>query len=188
MRSGVGARRSWLVDRDVHAAVGGVVEVACVAALVAALTRIEWTLVLTLAVTPLRRLPRLNGLIGYRRMLGLFAFFYAVLHFTVWWWLDRGLDFGEMWADVMKRRFIAVGMLGLVVMAPLAVTSTKGWIRRLGKNWTRLHRLTYVAAVAGVVHYYWLVKSDIRGPLLYFVLVAALLGWRGYAQWRRRAA
>lgn len=135
-------------------------------------------LVLTLAVTPLRRLPRLADLIAYRRMWGLFAFFYAVLHFTVWWWLDRGLDFGEMWADVMKRRFITVGMLGLVVMVPLAVTSTKGWIRRMGKNWARLHRLTYAAAIAGVVHYYWLVKSDIRGPLLYFVLVAALLGCR----------
>ena len=149
----------------------------------------EWALrflVLTLAVTPLRRL--FAGAIAYRRMLGLYAFFYGVLHFSIWFWLDKALDPAEMWADVVKRRFITVGMLSLVVMAPLAITSTKGWIRRMGRNWTRLHRLTYVAAVAGVVHFLWLVKSDLREPLVYGSLVAALLGWRGWVALQKRRA
>lgn len=135
-------------------------------------------LVLSLAVTPLRRWRPLVDLIVFRRMWGLFAFFYASLHFTTWFWLDKALDPAEMWTDVLKRRYITAGMLSLVVMIPLAVTSTQGWIRRLGKRWRLLHRLAYVSAVAGVVHFFWLVKSDIREPAFYGACVAALLGWR----------
>jgi sulfoxide reductase heme-binding subunit YedZ len=138
----------------------------------------DWTLrflLLTLAITP--------GLIRYRRMLGLFAFFYGVLHFTTYVWLDKFFDVPEMLKDVAKRRFITVGALALLVMAPLAITSTAGWIRRLGgRNWRRLHRLVYVSAAAGVVHYWWLVKSDIREPAAYAVALAILLGLRKMRQ------
>ena len=128
----------------------------------------DWTLrflLITLAITPLRRILNLPDLIRFRRMLGLWAFTYGCLHLTTWLWLDKFFDLHEMWADVVKRRFITAGMTGFVLMIPLAITSTAGWIRRLGgRNWQRLHRLIYVSAVAGVVHYYWLVKSDIRLP------------------------
>jgi methionine sulfoxide reductase heme-binding subunit len=142
----------------------------------------DWTirfLLISLAVTPLRRLLSLPDLIRFRRMLGLFAFFYGCLHLMTWVWFDRFFDTREMWADVLKRRFITVGMLGFALMVPLAITSTAGWIRRMGgKNWQRLHRLVYASAVAGVVHYWWLVKSDIRLPALYGVILAGLLAWR----------
>jgi sulfoxide reductase heme-binding subunit YedZ len=141
----------------------------------------DWTmrfLLITLAITPLRRLLRQPDLIRFRRMLGLFAFFYGVLHLITWAWLDKFFDLPEMWADVAKRRFITMGMLGFLLMLPLAITSTKGWIRRLGKKWQRLHRLIYVSAAAGVIHYYWLVKSDIRMPLTYAVILLLLLGLR----------
>jgi methionine sulfoxide reductase heme-binding subunit len=142
----------------------------------------DWTLrflILTLAVTPLRKLLNLPDLIRFRRMLGLFAFFYLCLHFVTYIWFDQGFDLAGMWHDVQKRRFITVGFLGLLLLIPLAVTSTKGWIRRLGgKRWQRLHRLVYFAAVCGVIHYYWLVKSDVRKPVFYGVLVAILLLWR----------
>ncbi|MBY0503267.1 MAG: sulfoxide reductase heme-binding subunit YedZ [Bryobacteraceae bacterium] len=134
-------------------------------------------LLVSLMITPLRRLG-FPTLIQYRRLLGLFAFFYICLHFAIWFLLDRGLDLGEMWSDVMKRRFITAGMLGLALMVPLAITSTKGWIRRLGKRWQLLHRAVYVSAVAGVVHYYWLVKSDIRLPALYGGVLLVLFGAR----------
>ena len=112
-------------------------------------------------------------------MLGLYAFFYSVLHFSVWFVLDKSFNFSDMWADVLKRRFITVGMLGLVCMIPLAITSTAGWVRRLKyKRWQALHRLIYVSALAGVIHYYWLVKSDIRLPLMYGVILAVLLLYR----------
>jgi sulfoxide reductase heme-binding subunit YedZ len=111
-------------------------------------------------------------------MLGLWAFFYGCLHLMTWMWLDKFFDPAEMWNDVVKRRFITAGMLAFLAIAPLAVTSTQGWIRRLGRNWGRLHRLIYVSAAAGVVHYWWLVKSDIRLPLLYGVILAILLGLR----------
>lgn len=152
----------------------------------------EWTLrfiIFTLAITPLRRLAKpLNQLILYRRMLGLYAFFYGCLHFTIWFWLDKGFDLHEMWADVVKRRFITAGMVGLALMIPLAITSTKGWIRRLGRNWQRLHRLIYITAIAGVVHYYWLVKSDVREPLMYAAIVALLLGWRVWHAYSKQPA
>jgi len=142
----------------------------------------DWTLrfvVLTLAVTPLRKIPGLAPLIRFRRMLGLFAFFYGCLHFGTWIGLDKFFDWAEMWKDVHKRRFITVGFTGFVLMIPLAVTSTAGWIRRLGgRRWQWLHRAVYLTATAGVIHYYWLVKSDVRRPLRYAALVAVLLGWR----------
>jgi sulfoxide reductase heme-binding subunit YedZ len=142
----------------------------------------DWTLrflVLTLAVTPLRKLLGLPELIRYRRMLGLFAFFYGTLHFMTYLWLDKFFDGAEIIKDVAKRPFITAGFTGFVLLIPLALTSTAASIRRLGgQRWRRLHRLVYVSALAGVAHYYWQVKSDIRGPLLYFALIAALLLWR----------
>jgi sulfoxide reductase heme-binding subunit YedZ len=152
----------------------------------------DWTirmLVATLAVTPLRKLLDVPGLIRYRRMIGLFAFFYGCLHFTTYVWLDKFFDPGEMARDVLKRPFITAGFTAFAAMVPLAVTSTAGWIRRLGgRRWQALHRLVYASAVAGVVHYYWLVKSDIRLPLLYGSLVALLLGWRAVRALRSRAS
>jgi methionine sulfoxide reductase heme-binding subunit len=141
----------------------------------------DWTLrliIIGLFITPLRKIFNYPDLIRYRRMIGLFAFFYAFLHFTTWIWLDKFFDPHEMWADIVKRRYITVGMAGFLMLIPLAITSTKGWIRRLGKRWQLLHRLVYFAAIAGVIHYYWLVKSDIRLPVLYGLFVALVLGWR----------
>ncbi|HEX3876866.1 MAG TPA: protein-methionine-sulfoxide reductase heme-binding subunit MsrQ [Bryobacteraceae bacterium] len=142
----------------------------------------DWTLrliVASLAITPLRRLLRQPNLIRFRRLIGLFAFFYACLHFLSYVVLDQFFDFHAMIADVLKRPYITVGFTGFVLLIPLAVTSTVGWIRRLGgKRWQALHRLIYVTAIAGVLHYYWLVKSDVRLPLLYAGLVALELGYR----------
>jgi sulfoxide reductase heme-binding subunit YedZ len=149
----------------------------------------NWTLrliVATLAVTPARKLLGLPDLIRFRRMIGLFAFFYGSLHFLTYLWLDKDFEVREMLKDVGKRPFITAGFAAFLLMAPLAATSTAGWIRRLGgKRWQLLHRLVYVAAVAAVVHYYWLVKSDIRLPLLYAALVGLLLGYRLVARVRR---
>ena len=151
----------------------------------------DWTLrflVITLAITPLRRLLGWPEMVRFRRMLGLFAFFYGCLHFTTYLWLDKFFDFAEITKDVWKRPFITAGFLGFILMAPLAITSTAGWIRRLGgRRWQLLHRLVYVSAVAGVVHYYWLVKSDIRKPVLYASLVLLLLAYRAVAAIRRSA-
>jgi sulfoxide reductase heme-binding subunit YedZ len=142
----------------------------------------DWTirfLIITLAITPLRKILRVPQLIRFRRMLGLFAFFYVCLHFSTWIGLDKFFDLAEMWKDVQKRRFITVGFTGFVLMIPLAITSTAGWIRRLGgKRWQLLHRAIYLSAIAGVVHYSWLVKSDLRKPLQYAFLVGILLAWR----------
>ena len=142
----------------------------------------DWTLrflAITLAVSPLRRLLGLPELIRFRRMLGLFAFFYGCLHFTTYLWLDKFFNFDEIAKDVWKRPFITAGFLGFISMAPLALTSTAGWIRRLGgRRWQMLHRLIYISAIAGVVHYYWLVKSDVRKPLLYGAIVFVLLAER----------
>jgi len=146
----------------------------------------DWTLrflVITLAITPLRKLLHVPQLIRFRRMMGLYAFFYVCLHFTTWIWLDKNFIWPELWKDVLKRPFITVGFTGLVLLIPLAVTSTAGWIRRMGgKRWQLLHRLIYVIAILGVIHYYWLVKSDVRLPLFYGFLVAILLAWR-LADW-----
>ena len=142
----------------------------------------DWTLrfvLITLSVTPLRLLFNRPQLTRFRRMLGLYAFFYGTLHFTVWIWLDKNFDLNEMWTDVWKRRFITVGMLGLLAMVPLAITSTAGWVRRLGyARWQQLHRLVYLTGLAGVIHYWWLVKSDIRLPLMYATILVLLLARR----------
>jgi sulfoxide reductase heme-binding subunit YedZ len=136
-------------------------------------------LLITLAVTPLRKLFNQPQLARFRRMLGLFAFFYGCLHLTTWLWLDKFFDLSEMWKDVVKRRFITAGMTAFLLMLPLAITSTAGWVRRLGfVRWQRLHRLIYFSALAGVVHYYWLVKSDVREPLMYFGIWAVLMLYR----------
>jgi methionine sulfoxide reductase heme-binding subunit len=145
----------------------------------------DWTirfLVFTLAVTPLRKVLGLPDLIRFRRMIGLYAFFYGTLHFVTYIWLDKFFDLAEVWKDVAKRPYITMGFLGFLLMLPLAITSTTGWIRRLGgKRWQSLHRLVYFSAIAGVIHYYWLVKSDIRLPAMYGAIVGALLGYRGVA-------
>jgi sulfoxide reductase heme-binding subunit YedZ len=150
-----------------------------------------WTLrflVLTLAITPLRRLTGWNDLIRFRRMLGLFAFFYGTLHFLTYVWLDQFFDWAGIVKDVSKRPFITAGATAFAAMVPLALTSTSGMIRRLGgRTWRRLHRLAYLAAAAGVVHYWWLVKADIRRPRNYAILVAVLLGYRIAASIRTRA-
>ena len=142
----------------------------------------DWTLiflVLTLSITPARKLLRRPELIRFRRMLGLFAFFCGFLHFSTWIGLDKFFDLAEMLHDVRKRPFITAGFTGFVLMIPLAATSTAGWIRRLGgRRWQMLHRLIYASAVAGVVHYYWLVKSDVRKPVFYGTIVALLLAYR----------
>ena len=136
-------------------------------------------LLITLSVTPLRKLLNLPKLARFRRMFGLFAFFYGCLHLTTWLWLDKFFDLHEMWTDVVKRRFITVGMTGFVLLIPLAVTSTAGWVRRLGfERWQKIHRLIYFSALAGVIHYYWLVKSDVRLPLMYGLILAILMGYR----------
>ena len=150
----------------------------------------DWTLrfiVITLAITPLRRILKMPELIRFRRMLGLIAFFYGCLHFSIWIGIDKFFDFAEMWKDIQKRRFITVGMAALLLMAPLALTSTAGWIRRLGgRRWQMLHRAIYLTVILGVIHYYWLVKSDVRKPLFYGALVAVLLAWRAGAWLQRR--
>jgi methionine sulfoxide reductase heme-binding subunit len=151
----------------------------------------DWALRLllgTLAVTPLRRLTGQGWLVRWRRMLGLFAFFYAVLHFMVYLVLDRQLDWGEIIADLGKRPYITVGFAALLFMVPLAVTSTRGWVRRLGRRWQRLHRVVYLIAVLGVLHYLWLVKADLREPLVYAAVLALLLVLRLPWPWTRSGA
>ena len=153
-----------------------------------------WTLVglcVTLSITPLRRILKQNWLIRLRRMFGLFAFFYVSLHFATWVWLYSGFDVHAMIADVYKRPFITAGFTAFVLLIPLAATSTSGMIRRLGgRRWQMLHRLIYISAIAGVIHYYWLVKSDETVPLRFAAVVAVLLGYRAihYALQRRRQA
>jgi methionine sulfoxide reductase heme-binding subunit len=152
----------------------------------------DWTirfLLITLSVTPLRIIFKLPNLARFRRMLGLFAFFYGTLHFATWFGLDKAFDLGEMWKDVLKRPFITAGFTGFMCMLPLAITSTAGWVRRLGyKRWQQLHRLIYLSATAGVIHYYWLVKSDIRLPVMYGAILLVLLAWRFFTRPRRKTA
>ena len=135
-------------------------------------------LLITLAVTPVRRLFHWNVVIQYRRMLGLFAFFYASLHFASYIVLDQYFAFDAMMTDVIKRPFITVGFAAFVLMVPLALTSTKGWIRRLGRRWQVLHRLVYVSAICAVIHFVWKVKLVIGDPVLYAGILAVLLGYR----------
>src|SRR5216684_1084853 len=142
----------------------------------------DWTLtflLVTLSITPLRKLTRQYWLIGLRRMFGLYAFFYGTLHLTTYVWLDKFFDVHEMLADVAKRRFITAGLTAFVLIIPLALTSTKGWIRRLGgRRWQVLHRLIYFSAAAGVIHYIWLVKADLHKPLEYALVLGTLLLYR----------
>src|SRR5579859_5051251 len=142
----------------------------------------DWTLtflLLTLAVTPLRKITRQYWLIGLRRMLGLFAFFYGTLHLMTYVWLDKFFDVHEMLADIGKRRFITAGMTAFVLMIPLALTSTKWSIRELGgRRWQALHRLIYFSATAGVIHYIWLVKADLKKPLEYASVLGVLILYR----------
>ena len=150
----------------------------------------DWSLrflLLTLAVTPLRRLSGWNWLQKFRRMLGLFAFFYVCLHFGVYLIFDQFFDWRAIVEDVAKRPYITVGFAGLLLLIPLAVTSTHGMIRRLGRNWQRLHRLIYLIGGLGVLHYLWLVKADLGEPLVYAGVLAALLGYRLW-WWRTHSA
>lgn len=140
-------------------------------------------LMLTLCITPIRRSTGLNRLVAFRRMLGLFSFFYIALHFLTYALLDLGLAWDTLLVDIAERPYITVGFTALVLMVPLAVTSTNGFQRRLGRNWVKLHRLVYAIAILGVVHYWWQVKIDIGDPLLYAFLLAVLLGVR-LAHWR----
>jgi sulfoxide reductase heme-binding subunit YedZ len=141
----------------------------------------SWALILllaSLAVTPLRKITGWNELIKLRRMLGLFAFFYALLHFSTYLVLDHFFDFSRIAKDILKRPYVTVGFTAFMLMVPLAITSTAGMIRRLGKRWQRLHRLVYLVAIGGVIHFYWLVKADIRRPVQYGIVLALLLGYR----------
>jgi sulfoxide reductase heme-binding subunit YedZ len=132
----------------------------------------------TLSVTPVRQITKQYWLIQYRRMLGLFAFFYGCLHFLTYIWLDQFFDLNSVAKDVVKRKFITLGFTAFVLMIPLALTSTQRAIRWMGKRWQVLHRLIYVVAIAGVVHYIWLVKKDIRVPLIYTAILGVLLLYR----------
>jgi len=151
-----------------------------------------WTLrlvVATIAITPLRWLTGWNQLIQYRRAVGLFAFFYGTLHFMTYFVLDHQLQFGGLWDDVVKRPYITAGFTGFVLMIPLAVTSTTGWIRRMGgRRWNLLHKLVYITALAGVLHYFWKVKLDATYPVYYAIGVAALLGVRAWRNFRPATA
>jgi sulfoxide reductase heme-binding subunit YedZ len=143
-------------------------------------------LLLTLLVTPLRKITGLNWIIFSRRTLGLYAFFYALLHFLIFFSLDRAFSVSSTLTEMLKRNYLLVGATGLLVMVPLAVTSTNAMIKRLGgKRWRALHRLAYVAAIAGVIHYYMQVKKDVRQPLAFAAVLTVLLGWRLVEYWRR---
>ena len=140
-------------------------------------------LLITLAVTPLRDWFNAPWLIQLRRMLGLYAFFYVLMHFLNWLILDQGLYWSGILIDIAKRPFITIGCAALVLLVPLAVTSTNGMMRRLGKRWKQLHRLIYLIVLLGIWHYYWQVKADVREPLIYLAIAMVLLGWR---LWKRR--
>jgi methionine sulfoxide reductase heme-binding subunit len=143
-------------------------------------------LFITLAVTPVRRLTGWNVVIQYRRMLGLFAFFYASLHFTSYIVLDKFFDWRAILRDIAERRFILMGTLAYLLLVPLAITSTKGWIRRLGRRWQSLHRLIYIASCCAIVHFAWKVKVITGDPVIYAVVLAALLGFRVIWTLRKR--
>jgi sulfoxide reductase heme-binding subunit YedZ len=141
-------------------------------------------LMLTLLVTPVRQLTGFSNLVRLRRMLGLFAFFYASTHFLIYLILDQELDLANVTKDITKRPYITIGFTALMLLIPLAVTSTNKMMRRLGRRWQKLHRLVYVIAVLGVWHYYWQVKRDVREPLLYVGFLVILFGWRLAWRWR----
>lgn len=141
----------------------------------------EWglqLLIITLCMTPLRDLMQQSWPIQIRRMLGLFSFFYVCLHFTTYLWFDQFFDWREIWQDIVKRPFITVGMLAVIGLIPLAVTSTRKMQRRLGKNWRRLHQLIYPISIFAVLHFFWLVKADLLRPMIYSLCLAILLSYR----------
>lgn len=149
----------------------------------------SWALIFllaSLAVTPLRRLSGWNDFIRFRRMVGLFAFFYASLHFATYIALDHFFDFRAIGADILKRPYVTAGFTAFVIMLPLALTSNAAMIRRLGKRWQQLHRWVYIAAIAAVIHFYWLVKADITRPAQYGAVLALLLGYRLVVKLRQR--
>jgi sulfoxide reductase heme-binding subunit YedZ len=151
-----------------------------------------WTLrllVATIAITPLRWITRWNPIITLRRMIGLFAFFYGAIHFSIYFVLDRSLMFDGLFEDIALRPYITVGFTAFTLMIPLALTSTRGWIRRLGgQRWNLLHRLVYVSATLGVLHYWWKVKLDVTNPMIYTAIVGVLLGARLVKALNRREA
>jgi sulfoxide reductase heme-binding subunit YedZ len=141
----------------------------------------EWTLrflLITLAITPLRKLTGQNWLISYRRMLGLYTYFYACFHLLTYLWFDQFFDWQEIYIDIVKRPFITVGILAFILLTPLAITSTNYWMRRLGKRWKQLHQLVYLISILGILHFIWLVKADLRTPLIYAAILSVLLGYR----------
>jgi sulfoxide reductase heme-binding subunit YedZ len=141
---------------------------------------------LTMAVTPLRKITGWNWLIQFRRMLGLYAFFYGCLHFLCFFSLDRGFSISSTLTEMLKRKYLIVGGTALILMLPLAITSTNAMIKRLGgKRWRALHRLAYVAAICGVIHYYMQVKADVRQPLVFAAVLSVLLAWRLVVNWQR---
>ena len=141
---------------------------------------------ITLAITPLRQLTGHADLLRLRRMLGLFAAFYALLHVVAYAWLDQGLDLHAIGQDILKRPYITIGFIAFLMLLPLAITSTDGWMRRLKRRWQRLHRLIYPIALLAVWHFWWQVKKDYREPLAYAVLLGLLLGWRWMQARRQR--
>jgi sulfoxide reductase heme-binding subunit YedZ len=151
-----------------------------------------WTLrflAIALAVTPARRITHWNQLAKYRRMLGLFTFFYACVHLSLWF-VDWWFDWPSMWDEIVKHKFILVGMLTFLILVPLAITSTNGWIKRLGKRWAKLHRLVYLAAITGTIHYLWGLSSKQGStptfPILYMATFALLLGYRAWDKLRKQ--
>lgn len=134
-----------------------------------------YMLLLTLAITPMKKLTGIAAVVRYRRMIGLYAFFYVLMHFSSWLVLDQFFDWSEIWKDIAKRPYITVGFSAFLLLIPLAVTSTNAMMRRLGRNWKRLHRLVYGIAVLGIIHYLWLVKADNREPLIWASVLAVLL-------------
>ena len=151
----------------------------------------DWALrllLLTLAVTPLRRWLGWSWLLRLRRMLGLYAFFYALLHLLTYLWFDQFFDWEAILKDILKRPFITVGFVCFVLLIPLAVTSTDAMMRRLGRNWTRLHKTVYVIGVLAVLHFWWMVKADVRDPVFYAAVLAVLLGYRVLIKFRPQSA
>ena len=149
----------------------------------------DWTLrflLITLAISPLRRLTSMAQLLRLRRMLGLYAFFYAVLHLVIYISLEQSFDWQEIISDILERPFITVGMLSFILLIPLAATSTTAAIRKLGKNWLRLHQLIYPIAILAILHFWWLVKADTREPLIYAVILALLLFERLLRFWQKK--
>ena len=147
----------------------------------------DWALrilLITLLMSPLRRLVNWAQALRLRRMLGLYAYFYVILHLLSYLWFDQFFDWEEIWFDILERPFITIGMVAVVLLIPLAITSTKGMIRRLGKNWKRLHSLVYLISILAVIHFWWMVKLDITEPVIYSVILAVLLSERLFRRFK----